>query len=153
MTFCVQDRWAPIQSPPFVNRKEPALGVLWRPIVPTSKVLGKLTPSQELYYPHLCREGPKHCLKTLPTLIFFEDKGAGTFTGVAPGRVWSKPSHLEDGRRLSIEVQDWLRLVHPALSCLEVVADLDSDVGEAVLLTQLHSHQGMQGWSWMWGRR
>lgn len=70
---------------------------------------------------------------------------------MAPRRVWSELSHLEDGRGLSIEVQDRLGMVPPALGGLELVADLDTDVGEAVLLTELQSHQGRQGWSWMWG--
>lgn len=32
-----------------MNIKERALGVVWRRVLPTSEVLGKLTPSQELY--------------------------------------------------------------------------------------------------------
>lgn len=114
---------------------------------------GQINTISGSLYPRLYSEGPKCCLKTLPTLTFFEDRGAGTLRGMAPRRVWSELSHLEDGRGLSIEVQDRLGMVPPALGGLELVADLDTDVGEAVLLTELQSHQGRQGWSWMWGRR
>lgn len=52
-----------------------------------------------------------------------------------------------------VEVQDRVRMVPLVVGGLELVADLDTDVGEAVLLTELQSHQGMQSWSWMWGRK
>lgn len=60
-------------------------------------------------------------------------------------------NHLEDGGGLGVEVQDGVGMVPPALGALELVADLDTDVGEAVLLTELHRHQGTQGCSWKWG--
>ena len=40
-----------MQQALFVNIKELALGVVWRRVLFTSEVLGKLTPSQELYIP------------------------------------------------------------------------------------------------------
>lgn len=52
-----------------------------------------------------------------------------------------------------VEVQDRVRMVPLAEGGLELVADLDTDVGEAVLLTELQSHQRMQRWSWMWERK
>lgn len=52
-----------------------------------------------------------------------------------------------------VEVQDRVAMVPLAIGGLELVADLDTDVGEAVLLTELQSQQGMQSWSWMWERK
>lgn len=46
-------------------------------------------------------------------------------------------SHLEDGRGFLVVVQDGTGVVPPSPRCLELVADLDGDVGEAVLLTKL----------------
>lgn len=43
-------------------------------------------------------------------------------------------SHLEEGSRLCVEVQDRLGRVPRVLSSVELVADLDADVGEVVLL-------------------
>lgn len=42
-------------------------------------------------------------------------------------------------------------MVPLALGGLELVADFDTNVGEAVLFTELQSHQGTQSCSWMWG--
>lgn len=44
-----------------------------------------------------------------------------------------------------MDVQDRLGMVRPALRGLELVADLDNDAREAVLLTELRSRQGIQG--------
>lgn len=43
-------------------------------------------------------------------------------------------------------------MVSLALRGLELVADADTDVGEAVLLTELQSYQVMQSQSGMWGQ-
>ena len=44
-------------------------------------------------------------------------------------------------------------MVPLTLRGLELIADADTDVGEAVLLTELQSHQVMQGQSGMWGTK
>lgn len=62
-------------------------------------------------------------------------------------------SHLEDGEVLTVEVQDRVGMVPLAPGGLELVADADTNVGEAVLFTELQSHQGMQSCSRMWRRR
>lgn len=64
---------------------------------------------------------------------------------MAPRRVWASRSHLEVGGGLRVDVQDRLGMVRPALRGLELVADLDNDAREAVLLTELRSRQGIQG--------
>lgn len=46
-------------------------------------------------------------------------------------------SHLEDGRGVLVVVQDGVGVVLPSFSFLELVADLDGDVGKAVPLTKL----------------
>lgn len=46
-------------------------------------------------------------------------------------------SHLKDGRGLLVVVQDGVGVLLPSPRRLELVADLDGDVGEAVLLTKL----------------
>ena len=46
-------------------------------------------------------------------------------------------SHLEDGEGFSVEVQNRVGMVPLALQSLELVADVDTDVGEAVILTEL----------------
>lgn len=54
---------------------------------------------------------------------------------------WLGPScgqtHLEDGRGFLVVVQDGVGVVPPSTRHLELIADLDGDVGEAVLLTKL----------------
>lgn len=42
-------------------------------------------------------------------------------------------------------------MVAPALGGLELVADVDTDVGEVVLFRELQRHQGTQSWRWRWG--
>lgn len=59
---------------------------------------------------------------------------------VCPPR-WLGPScrqsHLEDDRGFLVVVQDGVGVGPPSPRRLELVADLDGDVGEAVLLTKL----------------
>ena len=52
---------------------------------------------------------------------------------------WVLPvgSHLEDGRGFLVVVQGGVGVVPPSPRRLELVGDLDGDVGEAVLLTKL----------------
>lgn len=102
----------------------------------------------------LCSKGPKCCPKTLPILTFFEVRGAGALGGWFPGGSGPRCgySHLEDGRGLPVDVQDRVGVAPLVLGVLELVADLDSNVGEAVLFTELQS-PGRRSCSWMWGRR
>lgn len=135
-----------------MNIKELTLHVVWRLVLPTSKALGKWTPSQELSFPRLNSKGPKYCLRVLLTLTFFKVRGTGTFWGMSPSSLASL-RHLEDGEGLSVEVQNRVGMVPLALWGLELVADLDTDAREAVLLAELpQSHQVIQDWSGMWGK-
>lgn len=57
--------------------------------------------------------------------------------GSLEGLILTVSSHLENGGGLTVDVQDRVGMAPLVLGVLELVADLDTDVREAVLFTEL----------------